>query len=143
MTISQTSRVNLARTRSLGGAVHYLRDRRVILVLAALAVIGGVAMSWGWLVALGIAPILLATLPCLVMCGVCGFCMSKMSGSSSAPQATQPDSETSSSQSLLIAQGTPTIGDHWAHVSSCCGGNAAANISADQRKVEGQEKTNA
>ena len=34
----------------------------------------GVALNWSWLVAIGVAPLLLTALPCMVMCAV-GVCM--------------------------------------------------------------------
>lgn len=45
------------------------------LVLAAMAVIGaGAWLNWGWLVAIGAAPLILTLAPCAVMCGL-GLCM--------------------------------------------------------------------
>tara|TARA_B100000678_G_scaffold279080_2_gene274442 strand:- start:972 stop:1289 length:318 start_codon:yes stop_codon:yes gene_type:complete len=38
-------------------------------ILGALIVAGGLALGWDQLVILGIAPILITLLPCLVMCG--------------------------------------------------------------------------
>ena len=49
-------------------------------ILAALAVslVGvGLAINWNWLVAAGIAPILLAVAPCLAMCAL-GLCMGRL-----------------------------------------------------------------
>lgn len=49
-------------------------DRRV-LAAAGLAVIGaGLALGWNWLVAAGIAPLIVAAAPCLLMCAF-GLCM--------------------------------------------------------------------
>ena len=71
--------VRLLSPRSL------LRDyspNRKLLVVLALAVIGaGVVFNWSWLVAVGIAPILLALAPCAVMCAL-GLCMNKAGGKS-------------------------------------------------------------
>jgi hypothetical protein len=53
---------------------YYLGGWRGVLVLAIIAALIGVGFSWSWLMAAGIAPILLSTLPCLVMCGL-GLCM--------------------------------------------------------------------
>jgi hypothetical protein len=50
-----------------------------VLVLAVVAALVGIGFSWSWLVAAGIAPILLSTLPCLIMCGL-GLCMLCRSG---------------------------------------------------------------
>ena len=49
-------------------------DRRTWLVLASVALLGGAAASWSWLVAVGIAPVLLAVAPCAAMCAL-GMCM--------------------------------------------------------------------
>lgn len=47
--------------------------RRRLIILGALAIGAGLYLSWGWLVAAGIAPVLVAVSPCLAMCalGVC------------------------------------------------------------------------
>lgn len=52
----------------------YLGGRRGIIALAAVVIGGGLALNWNWLVAAGIAPVLLALLPCVAMCAL-GFCM--------------------------------------------------------------------
>lgn len=77
-----TSRVQLdtSLTRDiLNAARYYLGGRRTLLVIAALSIVGGVALNWGWLAAIGVAPILVALLPCAVMCTL-GVCMKKMRG---------------------------------------------------------------
>ena len=50
------------------------------LVIAAMAIIGaGMALNWGWLTAIGAAPLILSLAPCAVMCatGYCVMCKSK------------------------------------------------------------------
>ena len=49
-------------------------DRRVLIALAAIAIVGGLALNWSWLVVAGVAPVLLAALPCVAMCAL-GLCM--------------------------------------------------------------------
>lgn len=52
-------------------------------IIGGLVVIagGGLALGgWGWLVAIGLAPIILSLAPCLVMCGL-GMCMMGMNKS--------------------------------------------------------------
>jgi len=58
------------------------------LVLSALAI--GAALNWSWLVAVGIAPLLLTVLPCAVMCGL-GLCVSKMTGGSCSTSSRAAD----------------------------------------------------
>jgi hypothetical protein len=52
------------------------------------AVVVGLTLSWSWVVALGVAPLILALGPCLVMCAL-GLCMDMRNGSH-APAA-KPD----------------------------------------------------
>ena len=52
----------------------WLRDRRV-LAGAGLVVAGsGLALGWGWLTAVGVAPLIASAAPCIVMCAL-GLCM--------------------------------------------------------------------
>lgn len=79
---------NTTPATSFGGELlyavrFYLRDRRVQIALAVLVIGGGLALNWGWVVALGIAPLILGILPCAVMCAL-GLCM--MGGKSNACQ---------------------------------------------------------
>ena len=62
-------------------ARYYLGGRRGLLILAGLVIAAGLALNWSWLVAVGIAPILIAVLPCLAMCAL-GLCMSRAGGKS-------------------------------------------------------------
>jgi len=47
---------------------------RGLVILAAAAITAGVALNWSWLVAIGMAPLLLTVIPCAVMCAL-GICM--------------------------------------------------------------------
>lgn len=60
---------------------YYLRGRRGLIVLTTIAIGGGLALNWNWLIATSIFPILLTILPCAVMCGL-GLCGSKLAGKS-------------------------------------------------------------
>lgn len=98
MTISQpTTNAEPSLGRGvLNAARYYLGNRRVLLILGAVVLLAGIGLNWGWLVAAGIAPILLSTLPCLVMCGL-GLCMMGRScEKQSAPSADVKDAVTSS-----------------------------------------------
>lgn len=61
---------------------YYLGGRRGLIALAAVAVAGGLAFNWSWLVAIGVAPLLLAAAPCVAMCAL-GLCMHKMNSGNS------------------------------------------------------------
>jgi hypothetical protein len=61
-------------------ALHnYVSSRWLLLAIGALVLIIGATLNWGWLVAAGIAPILIAVAPCAIMCGL-GLCAMKMMG---------------------------------------------------------------
>lgn len=78
----KTAVPTIPRTEKSRSAVPaFLTNRRGLILAAALASIIGLAFNWNWLVAVGIAPVLIAVLPCLVMCGF-GLCMHKMTGRS-------------------------------------------------------------
>ena len=53
-----------------------MMTRQGLMVLAIVAIVTGLALNWSWLLAIGVAPILLSVLPCLVMCavGACFVC---------------------------------------------------------------------
>lgn len=72
LSFAQTARALLA---------HYLRNRKVLAVLAIALVGAGLALNWSWLAAAGVAPILLALAPCAAMCAL-GLCMSRVGGKS-------------------------------------------------------------
>ncbi|QRM35338.1 hypothetical protein JO965_41230 (plasmid) [Microvirga sp. VF16] len=68
--------------------------RRTWLILAALALVGGAALNWSWLVAAGIAPLLLALAPCAAMCALSLCSRPGDAGcqkDSPAPPAHEPD----------------------------------------------------
>ena len=88
--LSESGTASLARDPWY--AAHYhLGGRRGVLILSAIALAAALALNWSWLVAAGIAPVILTALPCLVMCGA-GLCVNKFLGRSScAAAATAPD----------------------------------------------------
>lgn len=81
MSLNQSTKPETtSRPRDALSAVRqYLGNRTALLLLALVVVVAGLALNWSWLVAVGMAPILLATLPCLLMCafGVCVVCMTR------------------------------------------------------------------
>jgi hypothetical protein len=60
-------------------------NRLVLVGVAAALVALGLYLGWGWLAALGVAPIVLSLLPCVAMCAV-GLCM--MRGGARSCEAT-------------------------------------------------------
>lgn len=72
----------------LGLLRHYLGGRRGLIALAVAAGGTGLYLAWGWLTAIGIAPVLIALAPCAAMCAL-GLCM-KGGGKSCSP-GSQPE----------------------------------------------------
>jgi YHS domain-containing protein len=92
-------------TRDILYAVrYYLGGPRRLIVLAVILIVGGIALNWGWLVAAGFAPILIAFLPCAVMCAV-GLCMHKTAGGD------DPGSRSVASSAHPLAAGTANSHD--------------------------------
>jgi hypothetical protein len=61
---------------------------RFWLALAAAAVVAGAAFNWSWLVAVGVAPLLLTLLPCAAMCAL-HLCASRGAGGGCTDQNQQ------------------------------------------------------
>ena len=84
----------LSWSQTVGGlARHYLGGRRGLMLLTGVVVVAGLALNWGWLVAVGVAPLLLALAPCAAMCAL-GLCMSKMGGKSCSSGSNPQDQGT-------------------------------------------------
>ena len=69
---------------------YWLRGPRGLAALVLSALVIGAALNWSWLVAVGIAPLLLTVLPCAVMCGL-GLCMNKIAGGSCSTSSSATD----------------------------------------------------
>jgi hypothetical protein len=65
---------------------YWLRGRNGVIALVVLAVVIGGALNWSWVVAIGIAPLLITVLPCAAMCAL-GLCMNRMGGRSCSTEA--------------------------------------------------------
>jgi len=70
-------------------ARHRIGRRGTWLVLAIVPFGLGAYFNWQWLVAAGIAPLLVAVAPCLAMCAL-GLCMHRGKSRSSQPGAHGP-----------------------------------------------------
>ena len=91
MKISDTvTRAETSLTRDILYALRYwLRGRRGPIALTGVAAVAVAALNWNWLVAVGVAPILLAVLPCAAMCAL-GVCMNKAGGKSCSTRQDTP-----------------------------------------------------
>jgi hypothetical protein len=61
---------------------YYLGNRWGLLAAGILVLTIGAALNWSWLVAAGIAPIILSLAPCAIMCAVGLCCMNMKKGHS-------------------------------------------------------------
>jgi hypothetical protein len=66
--------------------------RRIAIALGLTAVAAGIALSWGWLTAIGVAPVLVAAAPCAAMCAL-GLCMPRICRGSSAPATSRTEGD--------------------------------------------------
>ena len=110
---TESAEVPLSRL-GLNLARYYLGNRSALLVLGAGVLLAGIGLNWSWLVAAGIAPILLSTLPCLVMCalGVCMLCRSSEKQTAARDAA---DAATSSAPLAIAKMDNPA-----ASAATCC-----------------------
>jgi hypothetical protein len=65
----------------LAAVRYWLGGRRGLIGLTVVLGLAAIALNWGWLVAVGVAPLLLAFAPCAVMCAI-GLCAMRMGGGS-------------------------------------------------------------
>ena len=86
MTIQTPAVTRTLSTGVIRAARRYLTGWRGLLLLATIALSAGAALNWSWLVAAGIAPLLLTALPCGAMCAL-GLCANRMMGKSCSAEA--------------------------------------------------------
>lgn len=67
-------------------AQYYLGGRQGLILMTVIALGAGLVLNWSWLVAVGVAPLLLALAPCAAMCAL-GLCMNKMGGKSGSTES--------------------------------------------------------
>jgi hypothetical protein len=115
MTAPQSTTVGPSLWReALHIARYYLGNRWVLVALGVIALLVGIGLNWSWLVAAGLAPILLSTLPCLVMCGL-GLCMLCRSGEQ---KTTAPDAADTAISSAAL--GVAKMDNPSASAATCC-----------------------
>ncbi len=66
-------------TARLSRNYSFLRSWRFWVATSIIALIAVAAFSWNWLIAIGLAPLLITLLPCGVTCAL-GLCMKKKAG---------------------------------------------------------------
>lgn len=71
-------------------ARYYLGSRTGLVVLVTGGLAAAAYFNWGWLVAVGLAPIILLVAPCGAMCAM-GLCMRGQQKASGPDQPVQPD----------------------------------------------------
>jgi len=109
---------------------YYLGGRRGLLMFAAVALVGGAAFNWSWLVAAGIAPLLLSVLPCAAMCAL-GLCMNKVIGGSCKSNQTE--------NTAAIGEATALSGSSDRLLPDDAAGDAqTANVAASRRHSQPQ-----
>lgn len=88
----------------------WLSSRNLLIGAALLGGGGALFFGWNWLVAAGLASIIVGVLPCLVMCGL-GLCMHRMgkkdAAASAAPALPPKDADVQSSATPARAESSP------------------------------------
>ena len=70
-------------TKLLSSTLYpWVSGRKGLITLTVIAAVGGMYFNWAWLVAAGIAPLLLTILPCVAMCAL-GLCHRMLTGANS------------------------------------------------------------
>jgi hypothetical protein len=135
MTTSESTKAVSALPGDLTSTIRrHLGNRRLLLAVAILALVAGAALNWGWLVALGIAPVLLSLLPCAVMCALGMGCM-KMMGGSGKKQPGQSGGPTEPPESPT-APGIATMNRPALLGSSCCHGDVGETRPAQVKQAQ-------
>jgi len=93
MTISNTIR-RPGNHGMLDTVRRRIGGRRGLWLVAGLALAAGLALKWDWLVAAGVAPVIVSLLPCAAMCAL-GFCAHKI-GTATPPGNDEPGGDRSS-----------------------------------------------
>jgi hypothetical protein len=80
---------------------------RGLIIFVAVIGLAAIGLSWSWLVAVGIAPLLLAFAPCAAMCAL-GLCASRMLGSScSSETGTTGDAASQAARPEALSAAAP------------------------------------
>ena len=99
---------------------YYLGGRRALFILVVVLAAGGGILNWSWLVAAGLAPILIALLPCAAMCAL-GLCMQKHRGGGHAGFNNQQHGASTSPLAGQQPDSSRNFGKRSHHSHGCCG----------------------
>lgn len=81
----------------------WLTSPRGLLLVGIAVIAAGLALGWNWVVALGLAPIVLALAPCALMCAL-GMCMMGMGHRKTADPTAAPEAKMSEPVSRAISE---------------------------------------
>lgn len=91
MSLPNTNQNAFAPAPTVPSLIRIALHNRMVLVAGTAIALGGLGLGWGWLTAIGLAPLILSVAPCLIMCAL-GMCMMGKAAKSvpdqAAPQVT-------------------------------------------------------
>ena len=70
-------------------ATHLSQHRWLVSGIALALLVAGFVWQWSWLVAIGVAPLLISAAPCIAMCAL-GLCMHRATNHASTVQQDAP-----------------------------------------------------
>ena len=91
MNRAEPTSADLSFTKLWSTLHPWIIGRKGLITLTLIAAVGGMYFNWAWLVATGIAPLLLTILPCVAMCAL-GLCHRMLTGAKSCEGQT-PDTK--------------------------------------------------
>lgn len=115
---------------ALAGVRPWLSGRRVWWIAATLALVAGAALNWSWLVAIGVAPLLVAALPCVAMCAL-GLCMKGMMGRSCAKEAAPGEDSVKSEAPIPLPPELTQAGPAVSRMPAPVASNEKSTVGAD------------
>jgi hypothetical protein len=65
---------DLAKVGQTQTILRWLKSPRGLVVIGVVIITAGLALGWNWVVAFGLAPLVLSVAPCAAMCAL-GLCM--------------------------------------------------------------------
>lgn len=105
-----------AQKESLGRDVlnalrYYVGGRWGLLGVAATVVAAGLVFNWNWLVAAGLAPLVLMILPCAAMCAL-GLCMKRQPDQQHSTDAASQKAGDASAESTTVLGSSKKENEH-------------------------------